>query len=70
MKKITFLLAFLSITALFTNLEHKDSLIQFKAVETENIDVPYLLSDVDLKEYYSQKIKEEHHLKELYNLTK
>ena len=67
MKKITFLLAFLSITAMFTNLEYKDSLT---VVETPNNDIPYLLSDIDLKEYYSQKIKEEYHLKELYNLTK
>ena len=70
MKKITFLLAFLSITALFTNLEHKDSLIQFKAIETENIDVPYLMSDRDLQEFQTQRIKEELHLKELYELTK
>jgi len=39
MKKITYLLAFLSITALFTNLEYKDSLT---VVETPNIDASYI----------------------------
>ena len=67
MKKITYLLAFLSITAIFTNFEYKDSLT---VVETPNNDISYYMTDRDLQEFYTQKIKEENHLKELYKLTK
>ena len=67
MKKITYLLAFLSITAIFTNLEYKDSLT---VVETPNNDISYYMTDRDLQEFHTQKIKEELHLKELYKLTK
>ena len=67
MKKITYLLAFLSITAIFTNFEYKDSLT---VVETPNNDISYYMTDRDLQEFHTQKIKEELHLKELYKLTK
>ena len=66
MKKITYLLAFLSITAIFTNFEYKDSLT---VVETPNNDISYYMTDRDLQEFHTQKIKEELHLKELYKLT-
>lgn len=47
-------------------------------VETKNTDLKYLnynndfylMSDRDLQELHTQKIREELHLKELYNLTK
>jgi len=67
MKKITYLLAFLSFTAIFTNFEYKDSLT---VVETPNNDISYYMTDRDLQEFHTQKIKEELHLKELYLLTK
>ena len=67
MKKITYLLAFLSFTAIFTNFEYKDSLT---VVETPNNDISYYMTDRDLQEFHTQKIKEELHLKELYKLTK
>ena len=67
MKKITYLLAFLSITAIFTNFEYKDSLT---VVETPNNDISYYMTDRDLQEFHTQKIREELHLKELYKLTK
>lgn len=42
MKKITYLLAFLSITATFTHFEYLDSLSVLDVVETQNIDASYM----------------------------
>ena len=57
MKKITYLLAFLSITAIFTNFEYKDSLT---VVETPNNDISYISyeekTEIEKKEFL-EKLK-------------